>query len=62
MELRLARGDRRKKVTYEAAMDSLPDSCFVQIGGRAYLVWGDCFGRRKGIRDISPGRIQRRRY
>jgi hypothetical protein len=33
--------DRRKKVTYQAAMDSLPDGCFVQIDGRAYLVWSD---------------------
>jgi len=41
MELHPARIDRRKKVTYEAAMDSLPDGCFVQIEGRAYLVWGD---------------------
>ena len=41
MELHPARTDRRKKVTYEAAMDSLPDGCFVQVDGRAYLVWGD---------------------
>jgi hypothetical protein len=40
-ELHPARIDRRKKVTYEAPMDSLPDGCFVQIGGRAYLVRGD---------------------
>ena len=41
MELHRARIDRRKKVTWEAAMDSLPDGCFVQIGGLAYLVWSD---------------------
>jgi hypothetical protein len=40
-ELHPARMDRRKKVTYEAAMDSLPDGCFVQVDGRAYLVRGD---------------------
>jgi len=41
LELHPARIDRRKKVTYEAAMDSLPDGCFVQVDGRAHLVWGD---------------------
>jgi hypothetical protein len=41
MELHRARVDRRKKVTYEVAMDSLPDGCFVQIDGHAYLVRGD---------------------
>jgi hypothetical protein len=41
MELHPARMDRRKKVTYEAAMDSLPDGCFVQIDGHPYLVWSD---------------------
>jgi hypothetical protein len=41
-ELHPARIDyRRKKVTYDAPMDSLPDGCFVQIDGRAYLVRGD---------------------
>ncbi len=40
IELHRARIDKRKKVTYEAAMDSLPDGCFVQIDGRAYLIWG----------------------
>jgi hypothetical protein len=38
-ELHPARIDKRKKVTYEAAMDSLPDGCFVRIDGRAYLLW-----------------------
>lgn len=33
--------DRREKVTYEAPIGSLPDGCFVQIDGRAYLVWND---------------------
>jgi hypothetical protein len=41
VELHRARIDKRKKVTYRAAMDSLPDGCFVQIDGRAYLVWSD---------------------
>ena len=39
LELHPARIARRKKVTYEAAMDSLPDGCFVQMHGRAYLIW-----------------------
>src|ERR1700683_1073424 len=41
LELHPARIDRGKKVTYEAALSSLPDGCFVQIEGRAYLVWRD---------------------
>jgi hypothetical protein len=41
MELHPARIDSRKKVTYEAAMDALPDGCFVEIDSRPYLVWGD---------------------
>jgi hypothetical protein len=41
IELHRARIESRKKVTYETAIDSLPDGCFVQIHGRAYLVWGD---------------------
>jgi len=41
LELDPARIDKRKKVTYEAALGSLPDGCFVQIEGKAYLVWGD---------------------
>jgi hypothetical protein len=41
LELHPARIDRRKKVTYEVALDSLPDGCFVQIQGSAYLVWRD---------------------
>jgi hypothetical protein len=41
LELHPARLDRREKVTYEAAIDSLPDGCFVQINGRAYVVWKD---------------------
>ena len=40
IELHRARIDKRKKVTHEAAMDSLPDGCFVQIDGSAYLIWG----------------------
>jgi hypothetical protein len=40
LELHPARIDRqRRKVTYEAALDSLPDGCFVRIDGRGYLVW-----------------------
>jgi hypothetical protein len=34
--------DRRKrKVTFQASLDSLPDGCFVQIDGSSYLVWDD---------------------
>lgn len=31
--------NRRRKITYEAPLDSLPNGCFVQIDGAAYLVW-----------------------
>jgi hypothetical protein len=42
IELHRARIDRRKgKVTYQASLDSLPDGCFVEIGGSSYLVLGD---------------------
>jgi hypothetical protein len=41
VELHSARIDRGKEVTYEADSSSLPDGCFVQIEGRAYLVWRD---------------------
>jgi hypothetical protein len=34
-----ARIDRRRKVTHEATLASLPDGCFVAIDGRAHLVW-----------------------
>ena len=30
---------RGEKVTYEAALDSLPDGCFVRIEGFSYLLW-----------------------
>jgi len=33
--------ERRTKRTYDAALGTLPDGCFVQIEGRAYLVWDD---------------------
>jgi len=36
-----ARIDQRKKITYEAALNTLPDGSFVQIQGSAYLVWRD---------------------
>jgi hypothetical protein len=41
LEFHPARIDKREKVTYEAAMGSLPDGCFVRIDGQAYLVWND---------------------
>ncbi len=40
LELHKARIDGRNKVAYQATMDSLPDGCFVQTGGRPHLVWG----------------------
>ena len=39
--LHSTRIDKREKVTYRAAMESLPDGCFVQIDGNAQLVWDD---------------------
>jgi hypothetical protein len=40
LELHRSRIDRqRKKVTYQAALRSLPDGCFAQIDGSACLVW-----------------------
>ena len=41
LELHPARIDKRKKVTYETPLRLLPDGCFVQIMGGAYLVLGD---------------------
>jgi hypothetical protein len=41
LELQLARIDKRKQVTYEAPLRSLPDGCFANIEGRAYLVLSD---------------------
>jgi hypothetical protein len=29
------------KITYQAALNSLPNGCFVEVGGGAYLVWDD---------------------
>ena len=39
LELHPARIDRGKKVTYEAALSSLPDGAFVHVEGCAHLVW-----------------------
>jgi len=45
-ELHRARiGPQKNKLTYPAALESLPDGCFVDIGGAAYLVWGDALFR-----------------
>jgi hypothetical protein len=61
LELHLARIDKRRKGTYEAAMASLPDGCFVEIDGRAYLVWSDT--RNDALRLWTPegytGRVAR---
>jgi hypothetical protein len=40
LALHPARIVKREKVTYRAAMDSLPDGCFVDIERQPYLVWG----------------------
>lgn len=41
-ELHGGRIDRSgRKVTYETELNSLPDCCFVQIDGSAFLVWND---------------------
>lgn len=39
--LQPARIERGKKVTYEAALSSLPDGAFVSVEGCAHLVWRD---------------------
>ena len=41
LELHAQRISGHKKLTYQAAMHSLPDACFVQIDGQAHLVLGD---------------------
>jgi hypothetical protein len=41
LELHPGRIDRGKKVTYEAALGSLPDGVFVRVEGCAHLVWRD---------------------
>ncbi|HKD07831.1 MAG TPA: hypothetical protein VKB79_18170 [Bryobacteraceae bacterium] len=41
LALHSARIHKREKVTYQAAMNSLPDGCFVRIEDQPYLVWGD---------------------
>ena len=41
-ELHRARIDGGKdKVSYQAAIDALPNGCFIEIGGGAHLVWDD---------------------
>src|SRR5579863_2261058 len=41
-ELHRTRIDKRgTKLTYEAALDSLPNGCFVQVDDSAFLVWKD---------------------
>jgi hypothetical protein len=41
LELHAARVDKGNKVTYEAALSSLPDGAFVRVEGGAHLVWRD---------------------
>ena len=45
LELHSARIDKRKKVTYQGELRSIPDGCFVQIEAGAYLVLGDALLR-----------------
>ena len=40
-ELHKARGDRGRKVTYEAILNELPNGSFIELDGSAYLVWND---------------------
>jgi hypothetical protein len=63
-ELHPARISRRKKVTYDAPMDSLPDGCFVQIDGRAYLVRGDALllWTPEGYAGRHAGRLARQKH
>jgi hypothetical protein len=39
LELHSARIERRRN--YAAPIGSLPDGCFVEIGGQAHLIWND---------------------
>jgi hypothetical protein len=41
VSLQKARIDKRKKVTYDAPLPTLPDGCFVRINGSAYLILGE---------------------
>lgn len=61
-ELHRARIDsRRTKVTYDAALNSLPNGCFVQIEGSAYLIWDDALllwtPERYSRKDRRPDRL-----
>jgi hypothetical protein len=40
-DLQRARIAGRRKITYDAPVDLLPNGCFVQIEGHAWLVWND---------------------
>jgi hypothetical protein len=56
-ELHRGRMDgQRKKLTYEAALDSLPNGCFVQIEGAPYLIWDDALLRWTPDRYASKDR------
>ena len=41
LELHRQRLEGKRKATYAAELASLPDGCFVERGGNAFLVWGD---------------------
>jgi hypothetical protein len=48
-----------RKVTYEAELNSLPDGCFVEIDGSAFLIWNDALllwtPERYARRERQPG-------
>jgi len=61
-ELHRTRLDTRgTKRTYEAALDSLPNGCFVQLDGSAWLVWDDAIllwtPERYAKRDRRPNDV-----
>lgn len=61
-ELHPARiGKGRRKITYEAALRSMPDGCFVQLEGASYLVWENVLARwsAEGYREMlrRPGEM-----
>jgi hypothetical protein len=62
VELHCARiGAHRQKVTYEAALNSLPDGCFIDLAGSPFLVWNDSLllwtPERYARKDLRPTRV-----
>jgi hypothetical protein len=61
-ELHRSRIDRRgRKITYQAELRELPNGCFVEIDGSAYLVWDNALHlwapERYSARDARPDRL-----